>query len=242
MAFGAGDSLLVLDSENQKLMVLTPDFEFGRSLPLGAGLSVVAVGDDGSVYFAGATSDGVTLNGLDGNGDPVELAALEAGGGGPPGPALLAVSGGTIWFGSGHQYVLMTLARSGAISNEITRNPAWWGVKPENSAKYEEMIGTDTRLLGASAQPQVVWTIAGVPPAQYPAADPMELDFRDPEVVNQLGDHILEALDAESGEAIAMLRLDELNTTLMPGGLAWRIEADPDGEPRIVIVRLQLSR
>lgn len=241
MAFGAADSLLVLDSENNKLLVLTPDFQFARLLPLSSGLSLVAAGADGTVYLAGASSEGVTLKMLDESGSPIELAAVRGGGAGPPGPALMAVSNGAVWFGSSHKYELILVDQSGATAREIKRNPGWWGVKPENTAKYEEMIGTETRLLGASAQPQVVWTIAGVPPEQYPATDPMELDFRDPEVMNQLGDHILEALDAESGNAIATLRLDELNTTLMPGGLAWRLEADPSGEPRILVVSLEVG-
>jgi len=238
--FGPNDSIYVLDADNAKVLVLSPTLQPVRSSAVAPGTTRFTLAEDGTLLLAVNRRGTVELAILDNNGI-APFATLRVKNSGVQESALVANSPDGIWIASGGAYEVTRLSSSGSVESVLERRPDWWDHRPENADRFAPGLGTESRLLDLSAEPGIVWVLAGTPPGRYPDADPRDLDFRDPSVLNQLGDLVIEAVDAASGELLGMIRIDELGMRLLPGGSAWALEFDSSGEPRIAVVKLRLE-
>lgn len=239
LVFGANDTLYVLDSDNSKVLLLTPSFHYARSIPIGPGARRVALSDEGAILVAIEDPGSIEVREIGANDSVSAVASVATSRSTVTGSALMASSPEGVWIASGGVYRVQLLSAEGRVTGEVVRRPEWWDYEPDNADRFAAGIGTESRLLGLSAEQGVLWILAGTPPQRYPDAAPDELDFSDPAVINQLGDHVIEAVDPASGDLMGSLRIDELGTRLLPGGFAWALEYDESGESRISVFRLK---
>lgn len=246
----ASDSLWVLDRGNGRVSVVGPeDSRPSREITLPGRYYGAAWASDTLLMVQGRFADGAGESALGrgiyaGEAVPALFEDAESGMdamGTSRRPVTSAASGG-LWVGHFREPTLRRLDRALQVTDTLEYEADFFGVTPENAEPWSGMIDTEPAVLGLTEGPAGdLWILFGVPADPLPDVENPGRALAEGRVETaDLARAVLASFDqaAPSDGPSAELDPFPLQTGLLPGGIAYRFDADELGEIVLTVMRV----
>jgi hypothetical protein len=254
-----GDSVAILDPDNRRLAIFSPDFSSTRSLPLTTGISRLrilrwpdqVIGNRSTTGPEQPSAPPIHLLTLAGN----QLETVRTFGTARTGltgfaaatsglRGLSSVRNGLIWEAEHTRYNLYQWGVDGTLRDSLQRRPAWFSVESglgiRRSAPEPRVQAVDWDAQG------LVWVFLSQPTGiSFAAAMPKRpagaSEVRTDQIAfEKLYRTVIEVIDPNAGRVVARTTIQSLLSTVLPDGRAVFYNVTAEGVPYLEFMTLRL--